>query len=191
MRSEISDQDLTDYALDELPPNERLYVESMLAVSEECRNDVYEMIDTAMLLEQGFEREFGPEDLGLTATQRQALLNVRVPNHFFRRTAAVLAAAAAVAFALVSKDQWLPKGPAAEVARVSNQMGKMGTFVAHAVSAAEGEDFVHSLASFRTKLTEDPAKWLPSQPPGGAAVFGPPSSLNIEVAPRTGFDLMP
>jgi anti-sigma factor RsiW len=187
VRSEISDQDLTDYALDELPPNERLYVESMLAVSEECRNDVYEMIDTAMLLEQGFEREFGAEALGLTATQRQALMNVPVRNHFFRRTAAVLAAAAAVAFALVNKDQWLPKGPAAEVARVSSSMGN---FVAQAVSAAEGEDFVHQLASFR-KLTEDPAKWLPSQPPGGAAVFGPPSSLNIEVAPRTGFDLMP
>ncbi len=186
MRSQISDQDLTDYALDELAPNERLYVESMLAVSEECRNDVYEMIDTAMLLEQVFEREAGHQPLGLTAEQRRALLAVRVPNHFIRRTAAVLAAAAAVAFALVTKEQWLPKGPVAQVARVSSQMGN---YVAQAVSAAEGEDFVNQLATFR-KLTEDPAKWLPSQPPGGAAVFGPPYSLRIEGAPHSALDLM-
>ena len=28
----------------------------MLAVSEECRNDIYEMIDVALMLEEGFER---------------------------------------------------------------------------------------------------------------------------------------
>ncbi len=187
MRSQISDQDLTDYALNELGPDERIYVESMLAVSEECRNDVYETIDFAMLLEEGFEREDGRAIPGLTTEQRQALLNVRVPNHFFRRTAAVLAAAAAVALALVNKDQWMPKGPVSGVARVASQMTSQ---VAHAVSAAEGEDFVNQLASFR-RLTEDPARWLPSHPPVGAAVFGPSTSLNMEVAPRAGLDLMP
>jgi anti-sigma factor RsiW len=186
VRSQISDQDLTDYALDELAPNERLYVESMLAVSEECRNDVYEMIDTAMLLEKGFEREDGPQSFGLTPEQRQTLLNVRVPNHFLRQTAAVLAAAAAVAFALVTKEQWLPKEPAAKMARVSSQMSN---YVVQAVSAAEGEDFVNQLASFR-KLTEEPAKWLPAQPPGGATVFGPPYSLKIEGAPHSALELM-
>jgi hypothetical protein len=80
----------------------------------------------------------------------------------------------------------MPKGPAAEVARVSNQVTNL---VVHAVSAAEGEDFVNQLASFR-RLTEDPAKWLPSQPPAGAAVFTPSTSLNMEVAPRAGLDLM-
>jgi hypothetical protein len=145
------------------------------------------MIDTAMMLEEVFEREDGHQPVSLTPAQRQELLNVRVPNHFFRRTAAVFAAAAAIAFALVTKDQWLPKGPAAEVARVSSQMGN---YVAQAVSAAEGEDFVNQLATFR-KLTEDPAKWLPSQPPGGAAVFGPPASFNVEVSPRAGLELMP
>jgi anti-sigma factor RsiW len=183
MRSQISDQDLTDYALNELGPEERIYVESMLAVSEECRNDVYETIDFAMLLEEGFEREDGRVLPELTNEQRQALLNVRVPNHFFRRTAVILAAAAAVALAFVNKDQWMPKGPASGVARVSN-------YVAQAVSAAEGEDFVNQLASFR-KLTEDPAKWLPSQPPAGAAAFGSGPAFNMEVAPRASLDLMP
>ncbi len=188
MRSKISDQDLTDYALDALDPNERLYVESMLAVSEECRNDVYEMIDTAMLLEECFEREDGqPSSLALTPVQREALLNVRVANPFLRRTAAVLAAAATVAFALVSREQWLPKGQADRVTKVTHTVSN---YVVQAVSAAEGEDFVNQLAAFR-KLTEDPAKWLPTQPPGGSSVFGTVPSLNIEVAPHAGLDLMP
>ena len=59
MRGKISDQDLTDYALNELEPADRLYLESMLAVSEECRNDVYKVIDLAQLIEDGFEREGG------------------------------------------------------------------------------------------------------------------------------------
>ncbi len=179
-----------DYALDALDPNQRLYVESMLAVSEECRNDVYEMIDLGMMLEEGFEREDMKEaGLSLTGGQREKLLTAPVESHFFRRASVVLAAAAAVALAFVTKDQWLPKGPAAQVAKVSTQMGN---YVAQAVSAAEGEDFVSQLASFR-KLTEDPTKWLPTQPAGGSAVFGTPSTFNIEVAPHAGLglELMP
>jgi anti-sigma factor RsiW len=180
VRGKLSDQDLTDYALNELEPNERLYVESMLAVSEECRNDVYEMIDVAMMVEEVFEREDGQPALMLTPEQRMALLNVPMPNRFLRRTATALAAAAALALAFVSKDAWMPKGPFTRVARVRDQVT---TYVTQAVSATEGEDFVNQLSSFR-KLTEDPAKWLPSQPAGGSAVFGPPASMNVEIAPR-------
>ena len=57
MRGKISDQDLADYALNDLQPEERLYVESMLGVSEECRHDVYQMIELSQLLEEGFEKE--------------------------------------------------------------------------------------------------------------------------------------
>ena len=189
MRSKISDQDLTDYALDALDPNERLYVESMLAVSEECRNDVYEMIDMAMMLEEGFEREDNKvSTLMLTGEQREQLLTAAPQRHFFRRASVVLAAAAAVALALVTKDQWMPRGSADRFTQVST---KMGNYVVQAVSAAEGEDFVSQLASFRKQLTEDPTKWLPAQPPGGSAVFGTPSTFNIEVAPHAGLDLMP
>jgi anti-sigma factor RsiW len=45
MRGRLTEQDLTDYALNELPPDERLYTESMLAVSEECRDDIYRMLE--------------------------------------------------------------------------------------------------------------------------------------------------
>jgi anti-sigma factor RsiW len=179
VRGKLSDQDLTDYALNELEPNERLYVESMLAVSEECRNDVYESIDVAMMMEEGFEREDDQPCLSLTPEQRMALLDVRMPNRFLRRSVAALAAAAAVAMAFVTKDAWLPKGPVSQVAKVSDEVRNY-----MAVTAAEGEDFVNQLATFR-KLTEDPAKWLPSQPAGGAAAaYGAPSSMNVEIAPR-------
>ncbi|MEI9896001.1 MAG: hypothetical protein WDN28_19560 [Chthoniobacter sp.] len=188
MRGKLSDQDLTDYALNELGPEERLYVESMLAVSEECREDVYKTIDLGLMIEETFDREEGKISLALTAEQRMKLLDVRLPNRFLRRSATALAAAAAIALAFVSKDAWLPKGSVLRVTQVSTQVGD---YVKEkvSVSAAEGEDFVNQLASFR-KLTEDPAKWLPSQPPGGAAVFGPPSSMNVET-PRGGLDLTP
>ena len=77
MRGKISDQDLTDYALNELEPAQRLYVESMLAVSEECRNDVYEMIDLAMLLDQGFEREEAGQVAGELRPEQRAALDVQ------------------------------------------------------------------------------------------------------------------
>jgi len=181
VRGKLSDQDLTDYALNELGPEERLYVESMLAVSEECREDVYKTIDLGLLIEEAFEREEGPVTVELTGDQRLKLLDVHLPNRFLRRSVAVLAAAAAITSAFVSKDAWLPKSASVRVAQVT-------TSVKEAVSAAEGEDFVNQLASFR-KLTEDPAKWLPSQPAGGAAVFGPPANFNVEISPRGGLEL--
>ena len=186
MRGKVSDQDLTDYALNELGPEERLYVESILAVSEECRNDVYETIETALLLDEGFEREdTRAPALALTAEQRMALLNVRMPNRFWHRTAAVLAAAAAIALAFVHRDDWMPKGgPVSQVARVSHEVGD---YMVQAVTAAEGEDFVNQLASFR-KLTDEPGKWLPAQPPAGASIAAPPASFNIEIAPHSGLE---
>ncbi len=116
MRGKLSDQDLTDYALNELGPEERLYVESMLAVSEECREDVYKTIDLGLMIEETFDREEGKISLALTAEQRMKLLDVRLPNRFLRRSATALAAAAAIALAFVSKDAWLPKGSVLRVA---------------------------------------------------------------------------
>ena len=73
MRGKVSDQDLTDYALNELPPNERLYVESMLGISEECRNDVYRTLDLSEMLKEGLELEEDPT-FTLDAEQRNRVL---------------------------------------------------------------------------------------------------------------------
>jgi anti-sigma factor RsiW len=105
MRAHISEQDLTDYALNELDPHQRIYIESMLAVSEECRNDVYRMIDMAQLLEEGFEREavFAErQDLHLKSEQRADLTRPHHRGHYiFRDMLSALGLAACVAFCLV------------------------------------------------------------------------------------------
>src|SRR5450432_3918481 len=108
MKAKISEQDLTDYALNELGPEERIYVETMLGADEKAREDVYKTIDLAMMLDAGFERQQDREPAVLTLEQRRALMNLRGPNIFLRNSVAALAAAACVAFALVFHDAWMP-----------------------------------------------------------------------------------
>ena len=142
MRGKISDQDLTKYALnDGLDPRERLYVESMLGISEECRNDVYRMLDLAQMLEAGFEMEAGGEENlpTLTAEQRTALLEVPPERAsllgFALRTAATLALAACVALALVNPQVWNGGGrQRGTIASVSSEVSRM---VSQAISSQE------------------------------------------------------
>ena len=76
MRGKVTDIDLTNYALNELPPEERLYVESMLGVSEECRNDVYQMLELGEMLKEGYEFQEEQALLTLDETQRSKVLAV-------------------------------------------------------------------------------------------------------------------
>lgn len=92
MRGRLTNQDLTDYALNALAPHERLYVESMLAVSEECRKDVYDLLEVSQMLEEGFERELNKVPLELTNTQRIELLTPKRRFWFVVRDAAAIAA---------------------------------------------------------------------------------------------------
>jgi hypothetical protein len=192
VRSEISDQDLTDYALDELDPEHRIYVESMLAVSEECRSDVYGMIDMAMLLEKGFERE-GAELAGeLTAEQREKLITFKPRPRYFQTAAAVFAAAAAVALAISHPGLWQVPGGAQKVARVSTQVSN---YVVDAVTPEDGIDFVGQLANV-TQLAEDPvlkkwfnSEWFSGEHGGQGASFG--SGGTWDPMPRASFDVMP
>ena len=111
MRGKVSDQDLTDYALNELQPDERLYVESMLAISEECRNDVYQMLELSEMLKEGLEGEEDPEFM-LDTEQRNRVL--AVPAWTFkgvlRKTAAVAILAAGTAYALTRPGFWQEGG---------------------------------------------------------------------------------
>jgi len=153
VKGKLTQQDLTDYALNELSPNERLYAESLLAVSEEYRNDIYENIDVALMLEEGFEMEEEKMPALLTQDQRQRVLEVEVPNRFFQRAAALLSAAAAITLALVNHDVWLPK---------TAQLSRVSSYVAEAVS--DEDDLATKLANFRS-LAEDPGfkKWFSAQ----------------------------
>ncbi|HEV7403739.1 MAG TPA: hypothetical protein VGO11_12460 [Chthoniobacteraceae bacterium] len=128
MRGKITDQDLTNYALnDGLDPSERLYVESMLAISEECRQDIYRNIEMSQMLETGFERLHGAAPM-LTADQRHALLNP--PTRLFgrqtlHRAAAVLAMAACAALALANPNLWQMENHRRSLAQVSTQVTRM------------------------------------------------------------------
>ena len=129
MRGKISDQDLTNYALnDGLDPRERLYVESMLAVSEECRQDIYRGIELAQMLETGFERQQRGELPSLTPEQRAALLRPqprRFAMAFMHKTAATLAMAACVAFAIANPRFWQVETHRRSLAAVSSQVSQI------------------------------------------------------------------
>ena len=192
MRSQISDQDLTDYALNELDAEHRIYVESMLAVSEECRNDVYQTIDLAMLIEKGFERESSAHAEGLTDEQREKLITFKPRPRYLESAAALFAVAAAVAFTLSHPGFWQMTGGAQNVARVSTQVSN---YVVDAVTPDDGIDFVGQLANV-TQLAEDPVlkKWFNSEWFSGDH-GGQSASLSgggvWDPMPRTSFDVMP
>jgi len=176
VNGKLTPQDLTDYALNELSPNERLYAESLLAVSEEYRNDIYKNIDVALMLEEGFEMEEEKMPALLTEGQRRRVLEVEVPNRFFHRAAALLSAAAAIALALVNHDIWLPK---------TSQMVRM----ADTVSSTDEDDLATRLANFR-RLAEDPGfkKWFSAQPVSSPQGFSAASQSAWGSAPHASFD---
>ena len=185
MKAKISEQELTDYALNELGPDERIYVESMLGASEEAREDIYQMIEVAMMLDAGFEREETREPAVLTAEQRRALLGLRVPNVFLRNSAATLAAAACVAFAFMHHDAWMPQFSLPGAVASTSAAGSSGL---QADVIGVETDFVTQLMQFR-QLTEDPVlrKWFRSLPGGVNAL----PAVSFDGAQRASLDLMP
>ncbi len=189
--AKLTEQDLTDYALNELPPNERLYVESLLAVDEESRNDIYASIDLALMLEKGFERETDFPDAGLTGAQRERVLAVEVPNLFLRRSALALAAAAGIALALMHQDAWLPKESATQVARASS---KVSRYVVEAVSAnaLEGDDSFRAQTAMSAKADADPnLRWLPTPSVSTPFSWNPTPAVTWDSSSRGSFDVMP
>ncbi len=141
MRGKLSDQDLTNYALnDGLDSRERLYVESMLGFSEECRNDVYKMLEYSEMLEYGFEQEADVTAPCLTATQRQTLLTAHPRFEIFpviRKTAAALSLAACVAFVVANPQVFPEMGTHTRaIAAVSTDMTRL---VSDAITDSEAD----------------------------------------------------
>lgn len=190
MRGKLSDQDLTNYALNELDARERLYVESMLAVSVECRDDVYQMIDVAQMLEEGFERETIKLTATLTPEQRQRLVLPKQRNRvleFVHKAAATVALAACVAFALVSPQLLKHEQGVGSVAKMQNQMTGIVSSVATVVSPNKEKVDISSLVNLQT-LADDSSSWIQAasealpQPP--AVVCTPPSWLDSSDLPE-------
>ena len=162
MRGKISDQDLTDYALNELEPADRLYLESMLAVSEECRNDVYKTIDLAQLIEDGFERECGERQvLCLRPEQRAELTRPQFTARYaLRDFASAIGLAACVAFAFVQFERFDMAKHSTAVGRVAEVTSKVSRTMTQAVQTPDAVDMKAAFENLRA-MVSDPANWLP------------------------------
>jgi len=183
MRGKISDQDLADYALNELQPEERLYIESILAVSEECRHDIYKMIELSQMLEEGFENEDARTQALLTGAQRDNVLHVRKDYSFFAKIAAGLVAAASVAFTINHSEFQQMRAPARRVADVSKHAAQV---VADAVASPESVEFENPMESLRA-LAEDSSKFLQTEVmPPSPMVCTPPTLLETPFVQLTG-----
>jgi anti-sigma factor RsiW len=188
MRGNLTEQDLTDYALNELNDVDRLYVESMLAASEECRADIVATIEMAQLLEQGFERELivaERKDLALRSEQRGELIKPHFTLRYaIRDVASALGLAASVAFAITSLDRH--EFPRARMAadRVAVASTKAADVMTAAVQGPEKLDLAKVLASLRT-MAEEGSKLMPvsndmlAEP---APICTPPTTLLLESA---------
>lgn len=125
MRGTISDQDLTDYALNELAGHERRYVEGMLAVSEPCRADVYHLLEVARMLEDGFGRQSDATEVALLPSQRLGVLQPRRgagAAAWVRRGVVGLGLAACAVWSLSHGGLWPRPEPAVVVAQVPHDL---------------------------------------------------------------------
>ncbi len=159
MRGKLSDQDLTNYALnDGLDSRERLYVESLLAVSEECRHDVYDIIEMGQMLDEGFDSESDRTAAMLTPEQRAKLvLPMRHYNPwmFAQKLAAAIALSALVALGITSpRFGHAVTSSNGKIAQVTKGVTQM---VQNAVSSGQDVDF----ASFvDLHFDDDTSSWL-------------------------------
>lgn len=176
MRGKLTDQDLTDYALNELDAHQRMYVESMLAVSVECRNDVYEMLEVAQMLEDGFEREAKRLPAILTGEQRAELVKPRrrrAALAFAHKAAATIAIAACVAFAITSPQLWHKES---KVVQISTHVSD---YVSNAVSPVADNVDISSYVNFE-QIEDDASDFFQVASdalPQPAVICTPPSWL--------------
>jgi len=185
VRAKITDQDLTDYALDVLEAPDRLYVESMLAVSEECRNDVYKIIDLAQTLEEGFERETGGGTLLFLKPEQRAHLTRPhfMGRRIIRDLVSAMGLAACVAFSLVQAQKFDlsdPHSKAGRMADVSSQVTKqVSKTVTQAVATPDAVDMREAFDVLR-QMVRDPNNWLPVSEgmPEPPTMCTPPTFIN-------------
>ena len=147
MRGRLTPQDLTDYALNELPPDERIYVESMLGLSEECRHDVYQMLELSELLKEGIEQT-DSDVLTLNAEQRAKVLEVPAWHWrgILQKAAAILLLSTGTAFIATRPGFWEKGGAAAD------KLASAGHAVQGMVADVQEKGFARSVEEFRSRL---------------------------------------
>jgi len=149
MRGKVTDIDLTNYALNELPPEERLYVESMLGVSEECRNDVYQMLELSEMLKEGYDLQDEQALLVLDESQRSKVLDV--PRWNFRallqQAAAIALLATGVTYSVMRPSFWQKGGTAEKLAAAGEKVGTLVANVREKGFAQTAEEFTARMQS--------------------------------------------
>ena len=153
MRGKITDTDLTNYALNELPPDERLYVESMLGVSEECRNDVYQMLELTEMLKDGYEMQEHQALLALDESQRSKVLTVSRWNFrgLLRQAAAVALLATGIGYAIMTPGFWQQGGTAEKLATAGETVGTFVADVREKGFARTAEEFTARIQSGKSE----------------------------------------
>jgi len=180
MRGNLSEQDLTDYALNELNSVDRLYVESLLAASEECRNDICETIEMAQLLEQGFERELTVAERKEVALREDQRAELGRPHFTFRyaardivRSLAIAACVALGAYGMTNLELPTARRTATRLAHASTKTGDTMIQPVHA-TAPEKLDLGKVLSSLRD-MAEEGARMSNDMLPEPPAICTPPT----------------
>lgn len=96
---------ITNYVLNEMKPEERLFVEAMMLGCEETRADALAMMETAQLLEDGLCAELEARDLQLDGERRERILAAQRTSlwEFLGRVSATaVSLAACVAFSVAA-----------------------------------------------------------------------------------------
>jgi hypothetical protein len=168
----------------------------MLAVSEECREDIYKTIDLAQMLEEGFEKEAivaGRHDVTLRPEQREELVQPHFTKRYVIRDILTgLGIAACVAFAAAKLDGSDFAGAHNVAGRVAQASTKAADAMTTAVQSSETIDLAKSLEALRS-LAEEGAKLVPVSAdllPEPPAICTPPT-LIMESAQLTNFGDMP
>jgi hypothetical protein len=111
MSTRLRPVDITSYALNELEPRERLYVESMMLSCEDSRRDALDMLEVARLLEEGLRAEVDSIPMVLDAARREEIFSQSLHTegtwqHVWRASAAVVALASCVVFSVAAPQLW-------------------------------------------------------------------------------------
>ena len=177
MRGRLTEQDLTDYALNELPPDERLYTESMLGLADECRNDVCQLLELGELLKDGFAAHDDTQAIELSDEQRLKVLEV--PAWHWRgvlhKAAAILLLSVGTAFLVTRPGFWNNGGVSGD------RLASAGMAVQGMVADVQEKGFARSVEEFRSRLEKVSAptgetEWqFASQP----AVCTPPVWIDL------------
>jgi hypothetical protein len=166
----------------------------MLAVSEECREDIYKMIDLAQILEEGFEKDaiagvVKRPELALRPEQREKLIQPHFTKRYvLRDIASALGIAACVAFAVTKLEGYDFSGAQNVAGRVAKASTKAADVMTTAVQSTDTIDLAKSLEALRS-LAEEGAKLVPVSTdllPEPPTICTPPT-LIMESAQLTNF----